>query len=292
MRPHLSTPSLDVTGRIFLITGGTQGLGLEIAHQLKNNGASALVLVSRSEDKAAKAIEQLTTSSSATSMTTKTVIVEFIKADLSNVDETEAIIPKAIAALQKSGIINPIISGVVNAAATTARGNLSTTSATSFNEQYDINVRAPFLITKYASQHMKQSNLQHGVGSIVNISSVASKGGAPFVLGYSCSKSALGTLTKNNAAELAPYGIRVNGVDMGWCLTENEDKLQRKLHDKNKEGEEWWEKANKSVPLGRILRPVDVASSVLFLLSVDLLLVRCILSRFESFLLHFPFVST
>lgn len=43
----LSTPSLDVMGRIFLVTGGTQGLGLEIASQLKSNGAAAIVLVSR-----------------------------------------------------------------------------------------------------------------------------------------------------------------------------------------------------------------------------------------------------
>mmetsp|Transcript_12146 Transcript_12146/g.24407 ORF Transcript_12146/g.24407 Transcript_12146/m.24407 type:complete len:123 (-) Transcript_12146:316-684(-) len=112
-------------------------------------------------------------------------------------------------------------SGVVNAAATTARGNLATTTAASFNEQYDTNVRAPFLITKHASQHMMEMNLERGLGSIVNICSVASKGGAPFILGYSCAKSALVTLTKNNAAELAPKGIRVNGVDMGWCLTEN-----------------------------------------------------------------------
>ena len=68
---------------------------------------------------------------------------------------------------------------------------------------------------------MMGMNLERGLGSIVNICSVASKGGAPFILGYSCAKSALVTLTKNNAAELAPKGIRVNGVDMGWCLTEN-----------------------------------------------------------------------
>ncbi|KAK1744643.1 short-chain dehydrogenase [Skeletonema marinoi] len=179
-------------------------------------------------------------------------VIEFIKADLSNVEQTEALIPKSILALQKA----------VNAAATTARGNLATTTATSFNEQYDTNVRAPFLITKHATQHMMEMNLERGLGSIVNICSVASKGGAPFILGYSCAKSALVTLTKNNAAELAPKGTRVNGVDMGWCLTENEDKLQSA-----NAGADWWKNADESVPLGRILRPVDVAASVLFLLS-------------------------
>ena len=71
------------------------------------------------------------------------------------------------------------------------------------------------------------------------------------------------TLTKNNAAELAPKGIRVNGINMGWTLTENEHKLQSEVHKNDR----WHEEADKSVPLGRILRPADVASSVLFLLS-------------------------
>ena len=256
--PALSTTSLSVAGRIFLITGGTQGLGLEIAHQLKNNGAAALILVSRSDDKAIKAKEYLSPATAAVD----NCIIEFIKADLSNVEQTEAVIPRSILALQKAGITNPIISGVVNAAATTARGNLATTTAASFNEQYDTNVRARFIITKHATQHMMEMNLKRGIGSIVNICSVASKGGAPFILGYSCAKSALVTLTKNNAAELAPKGIRVNGVDMGWCLTENEDKLQSA-----NAGADWWKNADESVPLGRILRPVDVAASVLFLLS-------------------------
>ena len=63
-------------------------------------------------------------------------------------------------------------------------------------------------------------------GAIVNISSVAAHGGAPFIMPYSVSKAALNCMTKNNAAELAPKGIRVNAINMGWTYTENEDKLR------------------------------------------------------------------
>ena len=63
-------------------------------------------------------------------------------------------------------------------------------------------------------------------GSIVNICSVAAKGGAPFIMEYSWAKAALVSFTKYNAAELAPKGIRVKWLNMGWCLTENEHKLQ------------------------------------------------------------------
>ena len=253
----LSTPSLDVTGRIFLITGGTQGLGLEIAHLLKRNGAAGIVLVSRSAGKAESAISELTDSGESTSC-----VVKFIRADLSNAAEAESVVPNAVKVMKEAGL-GPI-TGFVNAAAVTSRGNLMTTTAKSFDEQFATNVRAPFLITQGAARHMMEHNIPPGIGSIVNIGSVAAKGGAPFIMGYSCAKSALVTLTKNNAAELAPKGIRVNGVNMGWCVTENENKIQSAQNGGN---EKWFEGADKGVPLGRILRPADVAATVIFLLS-------------------------
>merc|ERR1711920_477398 len=98
--------------------------------------------------------------------------------------------------------------------------------------------------------------------SIVNISSIAAKGGAPFIMAYSASKAALNVLTANNAAELAPHGIRVNAINMGWTYTENENALMVK-----KGGPDWLGKADAQLPLHRLMRPVDVACMVLFLLS-------------------------
>ena len=82
-------------------------------------------------------------------------------------------------------------------------------------------------------------------------------------MAYSVSKAAVVTLTKNNAAELAPHGIRVNAINMGWCYTENEDKLQTAQSGNSR----WIDDADSSVPLGRILRPEDVAATVGFRLS-------------------------
>ena len=264
----LSTPSLDVTGRIFLITGGTQGLGLEIASQLKRNGAAAIVLVSRSPDRMESALKQLNGVSTGNVKEENKCIIKFVKADLSDASSASSIVPRAIDLLEEGeeslSLPQPImISGIVNAAATTARGNLLSTTADMFDEQFHTNVRGPFLVTQAAVNHMVERKVPRGVGSIVNICSVAAHGGAPFILGYSCSKAALVTLTKNNAAELGPKGIRVNAINMGWTLTENEAKLQSAVH----KNEEWWKKADESVPLGRILRPADVASTVMFLLS-------------------------
>merc|ERR1719437_99075 len=96
------------------------------------------------------------------------------------------------------------------------------TTVEMFDKQFSVNARAPFLLTQAVAKHMIEKKAR---GSIVNISSVAAKGGAPFIMAYSASKAALNVLTQNNAAELAPHGIRVNSIDMGWTYTENENAL-------------------------------------------------------------------
>ena len=169
--PPLSPVSFSVEGRAFLITGGTQGLGLAVARLLKEAGAKALVLVSRSMEKGKEAAAELCSEKCST---------YHIQADLSNSAEVEAIFPKAEKLLGGT-----VVEGVVNAAATTARGNLFTTTADDFDFQMALNVRAPFLITQAAAKHITKHSKG---GSIVNICSVAAHGGAPFIMAYSCSK--------------------------------------------------------------------------------------------------------
>jgi NAD(P)-dependent dehydrogenase (short-subunit alcohol dehydrogenase family) len=247
LNPPLSQSNLSVSGRYFLITGGTQGLGLAVARLLKENGASGLILVSRSPEKGVAAVEELQDDNCQ---------VSFVKADLGNAEEASDVFPRAEELIGD----DHFISGVVNAAAVTSRGNLFTTTAETFDTQMAVNVRAPFLITQGAARHMTKHKCR---GSIVNICSVAAHGGAPFVMAYSAAKAALVALTKNNAAELSPKGIRVNAINMGWCLTDNEDELQTcQTGDAD-----WIQRADQGVPLGRILRPTDVAATVAFLLS-------------------------
>lgn len=245
LTPPLSnggTPS--VAGRTFIVTGGTQGLGLAVARQLQAGGAAGLVLVSRTKGQEAVAALQ-----------TETCRVRHISTDLADAEATMAVVSQAEALLGS----NVTISGLVNAAAITERGNLFTTTAADFDKQFAINARAPFLLTQALAQHLVA---RHARGSVVNITSVAAHGGAPFIMAYSASKAALANLTKTHAAELAPRGIRVNALHMGWCFTDNEDALQTRQTDAG-----WIQRADASVPLGRILRPQDVAVTVAFLLS-------------------------
>ncbi len=247
--PVLSSLTFDVTDRIFIVTGGTQGLGLEITKCLKECGARGISVVSRNVSLGEEVCALLHDESSCR--------VVFVQGDMGNEEAPARVVNESIDKFKDLGHI----SGLVNAAALTMRGNLMTTTGSEFDRMMNINAKAPMLLTQAISKHMIENNVR---GSIVNICSVASTGGAPFIMAYCASKAALCCLTKNNGAELAPYGIRVNGVNMGWCYTDNEDALQIKNNNGDKR---WIDKADAGVPLGRIIRPRDVSSMVMFLLS-------------------------
>jgi len=180
-------------------------------------------------------------------------IATFIEVDMADVSSLGAAMDHAIQALDGH------VDGLVNAAGNTERGNLMEMTAEMFDKQFAINTRAPFFLTQAVAKHMIEKGIR---GSIVNVSSVAANGGAPFLTAYAGSKAALNVHTRDNAAELAPYGIRVNGVNMGWTLTENENALMLR-----KAGDGWLEKCEPTLPLKRMLRPADIACTVLFLLS-------------------------
>jgi NAD(P)-dependent dehydrogenase (short-subunit alcohol dehydrogenase family) len=242
--PPLSVPSFSVKGLNFIVTGGTQGLGLEIARQLKATGAGKIVIMSRTRSKGEQAIKELSSYS---------CTVYFVEADMSDPESVKKGAAEAIAALGGR------VDGLINAAGTTERGNLMNTTVDGFDKQFHINARAPFLMSQAVARNMIEQKTR---GAIVNIGSVAAKGGAPFIMAYSASKAAVNVLSTNNAHELAPHGIRVNSVDMGWTHTENEHNLMVA-----KGGPNWLQDADASHPFGRLMRPVDVACTVVFLVS-------------------------
>jgi NAD(P)-dependent dehydrogenase (short-subunit alcohol dehydrogenase family) len=97
----------------------------------------------------------------------------------------------------------------------------------------------------------------------VNIGSVNAYIGEPKLCPYSVSKGGLMTLTKNCAAHLNKYRIRVNQINVGWTLTEGEDKV-KKLEGK---GDNWLDDAMRTRPWGRLLLPADVANAVVYFAS-------------------------
>nr|WP_315241104.1 oxidoreductase [uncultured Albidiferax sp.] len=101
-------------------------------------------------------------------------------------------------------------------------------------------------------------------GSIVNIGSMSSLAGQPFIAAYCASKGALATLTRNTAYGLLRNRIRVNGLNIGWMASEGEDRIQREFH--HADGD-WLAQAAAAQPFGRLIDPQEVARAVAFLCS-------------------------
>jgi NAD(P)-dependent dehydrogenase (short-subunit alcohol dehydrogenase family) len=110
-----------------------------------------------------------------------------------------------------------------------------------------------------------QTMIDRGIaGSILNIISMSSHGGQPFLSPYSTSKGALATLTRNVARAVLPHRIRVNGLNLGWMDSPAEHAVQKKFHAAS---DNWLDRAEKEQPFGRLIKPAEVAEFAAFLLS-------------------------
>ena len=147
---------------------------------------------------------------------------------------------------------------LVNAAAVTDRGSIWDTSPELYDRIMQVNARAPFFLIQDAVKLMQRGNI---AGSIVNISSVVTRGGAPWLSAYAMAKSALNVLTRNVAYSVMRSRIRVNAINVGWMDTPAEDVVQRRYHSA---GGDWLPAAEARMPFGRLLKPQEVARAVAF----------------------------
>ena len=124
---------------------------------------------------------------------------------------------------------------LVNNAADITRGTVESVPLAIWDRIMAVNLRAPFILMQAAIPHMRA----RGGGSVVNIGSINAYIGEPKLCPYSVSKGGLMTLTKNAAAFLNQYRIRVNQLNVGWTLTEGEHRI--KLAEGK--GENWLDEA-------------------------------------------------
>jgi NAD(P)-dependent dehydrogenase (short-subunit alcohol dehydrogenase family) len=259
-RPPLSTLRVDdsLKGKAVIITGGTSGLGRCIAIACARAGARGILITGRNathgEETLTTIAREVVAAHGPSGVPSNEICARaFVAVDLA---DGEAAATKIMdAAVREFGTVDLLVN---SAAACFPRGDLETTTPELWDTMMSTNVKAPFLLTQALARHLKQRRAR---GAVVNIGSCAAHGGAPFILAYSCSKAALACFTKNTAAELRPHGIRVNQVNMGWCLTDAEDRGQSATN------RFWLAEADAASPSGRILRPEDTAASVVHLLS-------------------------
>jgi len=242
-----SLQNLSMDGKTAVITGSTQGLGEAIAHLFAARGCSQIVITGRNAARGAKvkaALEAL-----------KTRVI-FVEADLAKLADVR----KVMAACEANfGTIDAL----VNAAALTDRGTIWDTSEQRYDELFDVNVKAPFFLMQDALQLMKKTRT---AGTIVNILSMSGHGGQDFLTAYSTTKGALAVLTKNVAYSVMRSKIRVNGLNIGWMDTPGEDRIMKTYHDAE---EGWLARAEAQRPVGRLLKPDEVARAVAYLSSAE-----------------------
>jgi NAD(P)-dependent dehydrogenase (short-subunit alcohol dehydrogenase family) len=240
-----------LAGKIAVVTGATSGIGKGIAQEFAREGAKVL-LTGRDQKRGALAVEEII------SLGAPRHHVAFHVADLASPDECNNIIQRAVDLFGGLDIL-------VNNAADTRRGNIENTTWQQWDQQMVINLRAPFVLAQATVPHLKN----RGGGSIINIGSVNAYVGETKLLAYSTSKGGLMTLTKNMAADLNRYHIRANLLNVGWTLTEGEDKVMRA----DTGDSDWLEKAAATRPFGRLLSPRDVALAALYFASDESTLV-------------------
>ncbi len=235
--------SSDTPG-VYVVTGGTQGIGESIALALARSGASGIVTCGRNEENGARVAGAVEDAGSA---------CLFVRADLADPEDCRAVTATCDAKFGR-------IDGVVNAAGITDRGTIEDTTVEGWDRLFAVNVRAPFLLIQEAVKIMKRDKIP---GAIVNIITMSSHGGQPFLTGYSASKGALAVLTRNVAHALRADRIRVNAVNIGWADTPNEHRVQVETMG---QPEDWLEKAEAAQPFGQLIKPAEVAEIVVFLL--------------------------
>ncbi len=227
---------IDLKNKVAIITGGTRGIGLEIVRTFYENNAKVILFGSRKET-VEKAIETLKKEGKD---------VDGYYPNLNNYEEIEKVIKEIN---DKYGHIDIL----VNNAGISANSKIEDTTSADFTKIMDLNVNAMFNTSKAVVPYMKKNN----GGVILNTSSMVSIYGQPSGVGYPASKFAVNGLTKSLARELAPFNIRVNAVAPGIIKTDMVSSLPKEVI----------EPLIKTIPIGRIGEPKDIANAFLFLAS-------------------------
>ena len=188
----------DLAGRVAIVTGGSRGLGLEMAEGLAEAGAR-LMLCARRKEWLDQALERL----HARGFETLGMLC-----DVSNPPEVDAVVAKTLAAY---GVIDILI----NNAGLSWGAAPETMPLDKWRRVLDTNLTGAFLFSQAAGREM----LKREYGRIVNIASVAGLQGSvngPHYAGYAASKAGLMGLTRELAASWGRRGVRVNAVAPGF----------------------------------------------------------------------------
>lgn len=223
--------------KVAIITGGTRGIGLQIVRTFLKNGAKVILTGSRKET-VNKALDEL-------KKELNTDDIMGFSSKLHDENDVKSMFEQVEDTFGKIDI-------VINNAGMSSSTPLEKYTEEEYNEINNLNIKSVFVVSKVSVPYLEKTK-----GVIINTSSMVSIYGQPSGVLYPMSKFAVNGLTKSLARELAPKGIRVNAVAPGIIETDMVSALPKEII----------EPLIKTIPLGRIGKPQDIANAMLFLAS-------------------------
>jgi NAD(P)-dependent dehydrogenase (short-subunit alcohol dehydrogenase family) len=224
-----------------IVTGASSGIGRSTALALCREGA-AVLLVGRNESALVEVAQAVSDAGGR---------ADVCAADVTADDAPGRIVSAALAAYGAIDIL-------VNAAGVIATGTIETTTDDGWDAMMEVNLRAPFRLMQAALPSLKARK-----GAVVNVSSVNGLRSFAGVLAYCVSKSGVDQLTRCTALELAPFGVRVNGVNPGVTITN----LHKRGGMNDTQYAAFLDRSKETHPLGRPGDADEVAALILFLAS-------------------------
>lgn len=234
------TTDHGLQGRVVLVTGASSGLGAQVARALSAAGAIP-VLAARRAERLAELIAELPGAGA-------------FPCDVTSEQERERLV---VDVLSQHGRID----GLVNNAGTGATGPALRTSAETFAQVLELNLVAPYALSRLVAEQMRKSGSDGHAGAIVNVASVMglrSLGEVPDAA-YVASKAGLIGLTRELASQWGRYGIRVNAVAPGFFASEMTSEL-------GPDADSFPDWLTSQTPLRRGGRPGELDEAILFLL--------------------------
>lgn len=233
---------LGLSGKVAIVTGGSQGIGKAVATQLTAEGVRTVIC--------ARNLRNLNLAADEIVRATRGEILA-LQADVTDAQAVNKLVGDTVTAFGSVDIL-------INNAAAVGSGTFAELTDDIWLHHLNVKLIGYVRCARAVMPHMKQ----RGWGRIVNIGGEAARGGGGYPSG--AANSAVVNFTKKFSDEMAPFGITVNAIHPGSTRTQRREQAAAR---KGVTLDELVKDQVKRIPIGRLIEPEDIASTVLFLAS-------------------------